>query len=66
VHGFDMTFQGLRHSAAILMLLARWTLRTVADQSGRSNTSITLNTHAHYVRSADEAGAEKMGDAGDG
>jgi integrase len=61
-HGFDVTFHGLRHSAAILMLSAGVDVRTVAGRLGHSNASITLNTYAHYVRSADEAAAEKMGE----
>jgi integrase len=62
-HGFNVTFHGLRHSAAILMLSAGVDVRTVAGRLGHSNASITLNTYAHYVRSADEAAAEKMGEA---
>jgi integrase len=61
-HDFDVTFHGLRHSAAILMLSAGVDVRTVAGRLGHSNASITLNTYAHYVRSADEAAAEKMGE----
>lgn len=61
-HGFDVTFHGLRHSCAILMLSAGVDVRTVAGRLGHSNASITLSTYAHYVRSADEAAAEKMGE----
>lgn len=46
----------------ILMLSAGVDVRTVAGRLGHSNASITLNTYAHYVRSADEAAAEKMGE----
>jgi hypothetical protein len=60
-HGFDVTFHGLRHSAAILMLSAGVDVRTVAGRLGHSNASITLNTYSHYVRSADEAAAEARG-----
>jgi integrase len=59
-HGFDVTFHGLRHSAAILMLSAGVDVRTVAGRLGHSNASITLNTYSHYVRSADEAAAAKL------
>ena len=41
---------------------SRVDVRTVAGRLGHSNASITLNTYAHYVRSADEAAAEKMGE----
>jgi integrase len=58
--GFDVTFHGLRHSAAILMLSAGVDVRTVAGRLGHSNASITLNTYSHYVRSADEAAAVKL------
>jgi integrase len=61
-HGFDVTFHGLRHSAAIPMLSAGVDMRTVAGRLGHSNASITLNTYAHHVRSADEAAAAKMGE----
>jgi integrase len=59
-HGFDVTFHGLRHSAAILMLSAGVDVRTVAGRLGHSNAAITLSVYSHYVRSADEAAAAKL------
>lgn len=59
-HGFAVTFHGLRHSAAILMLSAGVDVRTVAGRLGHSNAAITLNTYAHYVRSADEEAAKRV------
>ncbi len=59
-HNFDVTFHGLRHSAAILMLSAGVDVRTVAGRLGHANPSITLSTYSHYVRSADEAAATKL------
>lgn len=59
-HGFDVTFHGLRHSAAILMLSAGVDVRTVAGRLGHANAATTLGIYSHYVRSADEAAAAKL------
>ena len=59
-HDFDVTFHGLRHSAAILMLSAGVDVRTVAGRLGHANAATTLGIYSHYVRSADEAAASKL------
>ena len=60
-HGFALTFHGLRHSAAIMMLASGVDVRTVAGRLGHQDGGrLLLTTYAHFVKSADEAAAEKI------
>jgi integrase len=61
-HRFDASFHSLRHSSAILALSAGVDVRTVAGRLGHSDPAFTLSVYAHYVRSADEAAAAKIGE----
>jgi integrase len=59
-HGFPITYHGLRHSAAVLMLSSGIDVRTAASRLGHANVSLTLNVYGHHARSADEKAAQTL------
>ena len=65
-HGFDLTFHGLRHTCASLMLSSGTDVRTAAERLGHAKPGILLEVYAHAIKSADEAAAERLGKALDG
>ncbi len=58
-YGFDVSFHGLRHTAAILMLSSGVDVKTAASRLGDS-LPVFMGTYAHFVRAADEYAAEKL------
>lgn len=56
--GMDLTFHGLRHAHASLMLAAGVHLKVVSDRLGHSTIGITadLNTHATKALGQEAAG----------
>jgi integrase len=65
-HGFDVSYHGLRHTAAILLLSAGVDVKTVGGRLGMS-PQILLRTYAHFVQAADQAAAERLQEViGDG
>jgi integrase len=61
-HGFGISFHGLRHTAAILMLTSRVDVKTAAARLGH-NPGLLLNTYAHFVPSADRDAANRLAGA---
>jgi integrase len=61
-YGSEVTFHSRRHSSAILSLLAGVDVRTVAGRLGHADPSLTLRVYSHYIRTADEAAASKIGE----
>jgi integrase len=59
--GFDITFHGLRHTCASLMLSSGTDVRTAAERLGHAKPGILLEVYAHAIKSADEAAAERLG-----
>ncbi|MEA4955046.1 MAG: tyrosine-type recombinase/integrase [Pseudoflavonifractor sp.] len=57
-----ITFHGLRHTNATLLIAAGTNLRTVSSRLGHAQTSTTANIYAHAIQSADAAAAEALGD----
>lgn len=57
-----ITFHGLRHTNATLLIAAGTNLRTVAGRLGHAQTSTTANIYAHAIQSADVAAADMLGD----
>ena len=57
-----ITFHGLRHTNATLLIAAGTDLRTVAGRLGHAQTSTTVNIYAHAIQSADAAAADALGD----
>lgn len=62
-HSFNVSFHGLRHSAAILMLTSGVDVKTAASRLGH-DPSLLLRTYAHYVPSADRQAAQQLGALG--
>ena len=56
-----ITFHGLRHTAATLMLEQGIPLKVVAERLGHKKPTITLEVYAHALPSTQKAAAEKLG-----
>jgi integrase len=59
-HGFTLSFHGLRHTAAILLLTSGVDVKTAAARLGH-NPTLLLSTYAHFVPSADRDAADRLG-----
>jgi integrase len=55
-----ITFHGMRHTAATLLLQAGTSIRVVADRLGHAKVSMTLDVYAHALPDAQQAAAERM------
>ena len=60
VHGFDVTFHGLRHTNAISMLVAGVDVKTAASRLGHASPALLLSTYSHFIRTADKAAADRI------
>jgi integrase len=56
-----ITFHGLRHTSATLLLAAGEPVHVVSERLGHSDVSITLNNYAHVLTHHARAAAERMG-----
>jgi integrase len=59
-HGFEVTFHGLRHTSAILMLRGGIDVKTVASRLGHSSPALVLRVYSHFIETADQAAAERL------
>lgn len=57
----DVSFHGLRHTAASLMVAGGVQLSLVKDQLGHSTIALTSGTYAHMVPAAQREAAETLG-----
>ena len=57
----SITFHGLRHSAATLLLQAGEPAHVVAKRLGHARVEITLNTYAHALPDAQRQAAATLG-----
>lgn len=57
-----LTFHGLRHAHATLMLSAGTHPKVVSERLGHSNISITLDTYSHLLPGLQEAAAQAVED----
>lgn len=57
-----ISFHGLRHTSATLLIYLGANIRSVSGRLGHSRTSTTMDIYAHALRSADEAAADIMED----
>ncbi len=55
-----ITFHGLRHTSATLLIAGQTDVRTVSARLGHSQTSTTLNIYSHALKSADKKAAETL------
>lgn len=56
----NVTFHGLRHTSATLLIAQAVDPRTVAARLGHSQTSTTLNIYAHALKSLDETASDAL------
>lgn len=58
----DLTFHGLRHTHAVLMLAANVHPKIVSERLGHSTVSITLDLYSHVLPGLQEAAAKRFED----
>ena len=56
-----ITFHGLRHTSATLLLAAGEPVHIVSERLGHSDVSITLNVYAHVLKTHQKGAAERIG-----
>jgi integrase len=59
-HGLDISYHGLRHTSASLMLASGTDLRTVQARMGHASPTTTLATYSHLIGRADRDAAERL------
>ncbi|GAB6179949.1 hypothetical protein JCM14036_12680 [Desulfotomaculum defluvii] len=60
-HGLPkLTFHGIRHTSATLLIALGVHAKTVSSRLGHSNISTTFNIYGHHLRSHDKVVAEKL------
>lgn len=59
--GIDLSFHGLRHAHASLMLEAGIHLKVVSERLGHSNIGITADLYTHMAKALDQEAAAKLG-----
>ena len=57
-----ITFHGLRHTSATLLISQHVDVRTVSNRLGHAQTSTTMNIYAHSLKQSDENAANLLGD----
>jgi integrase len=55
-----ITFHGLRHTNATLLISQGTDIKTVSKRLGHAETSTTLNIYSHAIEKADREAAEKL------
>ena len=56
----NMTFHGLRHTTATLLISKGLDIRTVAARLGHANATTTLQVYSHALKSQDRAAADAL------
>jgi integrase len=56
-----ITFHGMRHTHATLLLLANVNIKTVSARLGHANIQITLDAYAHVLPEMEQQAAEAIG-----
>lgn len=56
-----ITFHGLRHTSATLLIAQNVDVKTVSSRLGHSETSTTMDIYAHALQKQDEIAAESLG-----
>ena len=59
--GIDLSFHGLRHAHASLMLEAGIHLKVVSERLGHSSIGITADLYTHMTKALDQDAAAKLG-----
>ena len=58
----NISFHGLRHTSATLLIFGHVDVRTVAARLGHAQTSTTLNIYANALRENDKRAADTLSD----
>lgn len=58
-----ITFHGLRHTHATLLLLGGVNVKAVSARLGHARSQITLDTYAHLLPEMEEQAANTIGEA---
>lgn len=56
----EISFHGLRHTSATLLISGKTDIKTVSSRLGHSQTSTTMNIYAHSLKSNDEKAASAL------
>jgi len=56
----SMTYHGLRHTSASLLIAQGMDVKTVSARLGHTDAVTTLRIYSHYIRSRDEAASEAL------
>jgi integrase len=59
-HGFNITFHGLRHSHASLLLAQGVHMKVVQERLGHSKLAMTMDTYSHLAKGMQEEAASKL------
>ena len=57
----SITFHGMRHTCATLLLKARVPVHVVSERLGHKSVDITMNIYAHVLPDMQEDAAVKLG-----
>ncbi len=55
-----ITFHGLRHTSATLLISYGFDIKTVSTRLGHSEIGITLNTYTHALQKTDKEASDKL------
>ena len=55
-----LTFHGLRHTSATLLVAQGVHAKVVSERLGHSGIGITMNTYGHFIKKADAKAADKL------
>lgn len=61
-----ITFHGLRHTSATLLIAEHIDVKTVSTRLGHAQTSTTMNIYAHSLKKSDEDASNRLGALLDG
>ena len=55
-----ISFHGLRHTAATLLIASQQDIKTVSSRLGHAQSSTTLNIYTHALRESDRKAADAL------
>lgn len=58
--GYKITFHGLRHTHASLLIQAKEQPKVISDRLGHTNIGVTMDTYGHLMPGAQEEAATKL------
>lgn len=55
-----ISFHGLRHTSATLLIAGKQDIKTVSQRLGHAQTSTTMNIYAHALKESDKRAASAL------